>query len=117
MIGRERRGGDVVGPGASLVRTDEDDDALGDVNLRPRRLELNLGFTRLRVTKKKVAALIAVGVFVWLLNTRTIEGPEEANRCFAVLMFCTLLWATEVRLRAFFSWWSHSSDPRQYRCL
>ncbi|KAJ7830406.1 SPX domain-containing protein [Mycena olivaceomarginata] len=76
MIGRERRGGDVVGPGASLVRTDEDDDA------------------GLRVTKKKVAALIAVGVFVWLLNTRTIEG-EEANRCYAVLMFCTLLWATE----------------------
>ncbi|KAJ7816533.1 SPX domain-containing protein [Mycena olivaceomarginata] len=34
MIGRERRGGDVVGPGASLVRTDEDDDALGDGNLK-----------------------------------------------------------------------------------
>jgi phosphate transporter len=105
MIGRERRGGDVVGPGASLVRTDEDDDALGDGNLKQGRVELNLGFAKLRVTKKKVAALIAVGVFVWLLNTRMIEGPEEANRCYAVLMFCTLLWATEV-LRAFFSWWS-----------
>ncbi|KAF7335408.1 SPX domain-containing protein [Mycena venus] len=78
MIGRERRG-----------------DADGGGHRRKPGVKINLGFARVRVTKKKIALLIAIAVFVWLLNTRTIEGPEEANRCYAVLMFCTLLWATE----------------------
>ncbi|KAJ7909059.1 Sodium:sulfate symporter transmembrane region-domain-containing protein [Mycena leptocephala] len=79
MIGRARRGdGEIVGAaGASLPG-----------------MALNLGFARLRITKKKVALLIAIAVFVALLNTQTVDEPE-ANRCYAVLMFCTLLWATE----------------------
>ncbi|KAF8177126.1 Sodium:sulfate symporter transmembrane region-domain-containing protein [Mycena galopus ATCC 62051] len=97
MIGRERRGegGDAVGLGASLVEVDEADEPDG----KPAGVSVNLGFTRVQVKKpkKKAALLMSIGVFVWLLNTRTIrgEGTEEANRCYAVLMFCTLLWATE----------------------
>ncbi|KAJ6489019.1 SPX domain-containing protein [Mycena sanguinolenta] len=90
MIGRERRGdGDAVGMGASLVP--QEDDAL--LNGKP-GLVLNLGFARVRVTQKKIMLLVSIAVFIWLLNRRTISEPE-ANRCFAVLMFCTLLWATE----------------------
>ncbi|KAJ7915353.1 Sodium:sulfate symporter transmembrane region-domain-containing protein [Mycena leptocephala] len=86
MIGRERRGeGDIVGAaGASLLQEDP----------RP-GVALNLGFTQLRITTKNIVLLIAIAVFVVLLNTPTIDGPE-ANRCYAVLVFCTLLWATEV---------------------
>jgi phosphate transporter len=89
MIGRERRGeGDIVGAvGASLL---QEDPRLG--------VALNLGFTQLRITTKNIVLLIAIAVFVVLLNTQTIDGPE-ANRCYAVLVFCTLLWATEVGLR------------------
>ncbi|KAJ7221819.1 SPX domain-containing protein [Mycena haematopus] len=90
MIGRERRGdGDAVGIGASLVQEEED-----TLDGKP-GVVLNMGFARLRITKKKIALLGSVAVFVWLLNTRSVDGPEEANRCYAVLMFCTLLWATE----------------------
>ncbi|KAJ6543566.1 SPX domain-containing protein [Mycena vulgaris] len=86
MIGRERRGdGDGAGvTGASLLKEEEENGKGG----------LRLGPLRLRVTKKKVAMLFAIAVFVGLLNTQTVEG-REANRCFAVLMFCTVLWATE----------------------
>ncbi|KAJ6578119.1 SPX domain-containing protein [Mycena capillaripes] len=95
MIGRERRGdGDVMGAtGASLVQEELEEDLL----LKPRGLGyIPLGFAglRVRVTKKKIALVIAIAVFVALLNTKTVDDPE-ANRCYAVLMFCTLLWATE----------------------
>ncbi|KAJ6611134.1 SPX domain-containing protein [Mycena sp. CBHHK59/15] len=89
MIGRERRGdGDAVGAtGASLLKEEDEDDVKPGVVLR-------LGPARLRVTKKKLAMVFAIAVFVALLNTQTVDG-QEANRCFAVLMFCTVLWATE----------------------
>ncbi|KAJ7107067.1 SPX domain-containing protein [Mycena epipterygia] len=88
MIGRERRGdGDAPGAtGATLVTEDEVDGKPGVV--------LRLGPARLRVTTKKIALLAAIAVFVALLNRQTVDG-QEANRCFAVLMFCTVLWATE----------------------
>lgn len=114
MIGRERRGEGVVGSGgnvglggASLVPEDELDDVT-DADGTPRKVGLGyiplpflrfvgLGSAvRVRVTKKKIALLISIAVFAALLNTQTIEGDKEANKCFAVLMFCTLLWATEV---------------------
>ncbi|KAJ7680049.1 SPX domain-containing protein [Mycena rosella] len=90
MIGRERRGdGDTPGAlgGASLLKEEEEEDSKPGVLLR-------WGPLRLRVTKKKVAMLGAVAVLVALLNTSTVED-QEANRCLAVLMFCTVLWATE----------------------
>ncbi|KAJ7183678.1 SPX domain-containing protein [Mycena filopes] len=92
MIGRERRGDNLSsagGVGASLVPQEdaqEESEKPGWV--------VKAGGLRLRVTKKKLAMVGAVGVFVALLNTQTVQG-KEANRCYAVLMFCTVLWATE----------------------
>jgi phosphate transporter len=39
--------------------------------------------------------IVSAVVFATLLNVQTVKG-EEANRCFVVLVFATLLWATEV---------------------
>jgi phosphate transporter len=60
---------------------------------------------RLKVTKQQVSFLIAVVVGIVLLNVSVVEGIE-ASRCLAVLVFCTILWATEVStltLRLFLS--------------
>ncbi|KAF5379679.1 hypothetical protein D9615_005804 [Tricholomella constricta] len=48
----------------------------------------------IRVTKKMIYKIIAGIIFVTLLNVPVVEGVQ-ANRCFAILMFCTFLWATE----------------------
>ncbi|KAJ7112844.1 SPX domain-containing protein [Mycena crocata] len=93
MIGRERRGEG----GGVLARegSDESDDGFGF-----RKLVAEGGDAKrkkkglLRITRRRVAMAGALGVFVALLNTQMVEG-REANRCFAVLMFCTVLWATE----------------------
>ncbi|KAJ7278224.1 SPX domain-containing protein [Mycena rebaudengoi] len=84
MIGRERRGdGDIVGAtGASLLKEEE------ETNGKP-GVVLKLGPLRMRVTKKKIAMILAIVLFVALLNTQSVEGTE-ANKCFAVLMFCTV---------------------------
>ncbi|KAJ7257685.1 SPX domain-containing protein [Mycena rebaudengoi] len=89
MIGRERRGdGDIVGAtGASLLKEEEETNGKSGVVLK-------LGPLRMRVTNKKIAMVLAIVIFVALLNTQSVEGTE-ANKCFAVLMFCTFLWATE----------------------
>ncbi|KAF7327088.1 SPX domain-containing protein [Mycena kentingensis (nom. inval.)] len=91
MIGRERRGqgSRIVGAGAVIVEEEETETQSKPgfvVTLGPR--------TRVRVTNKKIALLAAIALFVALLNVQTVEG-EEANRCYAILMFCTVLWATE----------------------
>jgi phosphate transporter len=49
----------------------------------------------IRVTKKMIYKIIAGIIFVILLNVEVVE-KVEANRCFAILMLCTFLWATEV---------------------
>ncbi|KAG5721703.1 hypothetical protein E4T56_gene11189 [Termitomyces sp. T112] len=48
----------------------------------------------IRVTKKMIYKIIAGIIFITLLNVQVLE-TLEANRCFAILMFCTFLWATE----------------------
>ncbi|KAJ7053590.1 SPX domain-containing protein [Mycena amicta] len=98
MIGRERRGDGGTFAGAVLL---EDEDTLGPAdsqNPKPGWV-ITLGpRTRIRVTRKKIALLGAIAVFVALLNHQTVQGTE-ANRCYAILMFCTVLWATEVPSR------------------
>lgn len=49
----------------------------------------------IRVTKKMLYKIAAGILFVTLLNIPVVD-TIEANRCFAILMFCTFLWATEV---------------------
>lgn len=88
MIGKERRGendGQLKAIGATLVKEDESG-----------LLDVSTPVGRFRLTKKKISLVVAVGLFITLLNVQTVEG-EEANRCFAILMFSTVMWATEVR--------------------
>lgn len=86
MIGRERRGeGDpTIPPGATLVQEPE-----------PSLVDIPTPVGKFKLKKRHIFIVIAVAVFALLLNIQTVKG-EEANRCFAVLVFCTILWATEV---------------------
>ncbi|EMD33375.1 hypothetical protein CERSUDRAFT_117988 [Gelatoporia subvermispora B] len=86
MIGQARRGeaaeGLTVGGGSLVI---EPEKAAVDVRTR---------FGQIRVTLGQVYALVAVVVFVVLLNVQVVQGAE-ANRCFAILVLATILWATE----------------------
>ncbi|OCH89601.1 Sodium/sulfate symporter [Obba rivulosa] len=86
MIGQARRGeaaeGLTVGGGSLVIEPEK-----ATVNVRTR-------FGHVRVTLSQVYVLVAVAVFVVLLNVQVVEGVE-ANRCFAILVLATILWATE----------------------
>lgn len=55
----------------------------------------------IRVTRKMIYKITAGILFVTLLNIPVVD-TVEANRCFAILMFCTFLWATEVTFISYF---------------
>ena len=61
---------------------------------------------RIRVTGKMLWKIVAGLVFVLLLNVRVVgrAAGVEANRCFAILVFCTILWASEVSVFFVFFW-------------
>lgn len=84
MIGRERRGENGIPLGAPLDTTVE------------KAFEVRTRVGRVRLSRRKAWVIVSALVFATLLNVQTVEG-DEANRCFAVLVFATLLWATEVR--------------------
>lgn len=86
MIGRERRGeGDIRHPtGAVLLQPPE-----------PGIVNIPTPVGKFKVTKKSIFKLFALLVFITLLNLSIVK-EREANRCFAILTFCTILWATEV---------------------
>jgi phosphate transporter len=85
MIGKERRGEGADGQVKAL--------GLGHTDSHASPLFTLFG---LKFTKKKVFLSLAVVVFTALLNVQMVEG-QEANRCLAILIFSTILWATEVR--------------------
>ncbi|KAI0050511.1 SPX-domain-containing protein [Auriscalpium vulgare] len=81
MIGRERRG--------------ESGTPLGPVDVADEKgLEVQTPVGKLRVNRKKMWILVAGLVFTVLLNVQSVDG-EEANRCLAILVFATILWASE----------------------
>lgn len=83
MIGQERRGegtGDIKMIGATLVV--EEESSL-----------LRIG--RFRLTHKKISLVFAIVVFILLLSVPMLDDAE-ASRCFAILVFSTIMWATEV---------------------
>jgi phosphate transporter len=86
MIGQQRRGEadnhDVSG--ATLVQGPE-----------PTVMDFPTPVGRFKITKRSIFKVVAVAVFVLLLKVQVVEG-REANRCFAILSLCTILWATEV---------------------
>ncbi|KAG8694010.1 low-affinity phosphate transporter, partial [Ceratobasidium sp. 394] len=83
MIGKERRGEGADGQVKAL--------GLGHADSRAAPLFTLFG---LKFTKKKAFLLLAIVIFMVLLNVRMVEG-KEANRCLAILIFATILWATE----------------------
>lgn len=85
MIGRERRGesdGQVKALGGTI---DTKEEAL---------LAVPTPVGRFSITSKGISLVAALVVFGLLLRFPMVEG-EEANRCFAILCFSTVLWATE----------------------
>lgn len=93
MIGQARRGeaagGGQLAHGGTLVHV------APDAELEKGLVSLRTPAGRLRITLRQLEGLGALGVFVLLLNVRSVAESEEANRCFAVLVFATILWATE----------------------
>lgn len=86
MIGQERRGAlgtDATIAGAMVVDYEEK----GLVKIR-----MPLGYIKL--TTKQFCLILAVAVFVTLLNIKIVDNAE-ANKCFAILVFSTVLWASE----------------------
>ncbi|KAF8468533.1 SPX-domain-containing protein [Russula ochroleuca] len=82
MIGRERRGEGGTPLGAPVDTTEE------------KAFEVHTRVGRVRLSRRKTWIIISALIFAILLNVSIVEG-DEANRCFAVLVFATLLWATE----------------------
>jgi len=85
MIGRERRGeGDMDDTaGATLIQEPE-----------PIIVDISTPIGMFTITRRRICKVVAVAIFILLLNIQVVPG-QEANRCFAILSFCTILWATE----------------------
>lgn len=86
MIGQQRHGrinelGALMG--ATLVQQEERS-----------LIDFPTPFGSLKLTKKTVLLTVALVVFITLLKMDIVAG-EEANKCFAILVFSTILWATE----------------------
>lgn len=88
MIGKERRGehdGRLKSVGVVVTA----DDASGTL------LRIRTPIGHFHFTRKEAFFLVAVVIFSVLLNVQVVDGVE-ANSCFAILVFATVLWATEV---------------------
>ena len=87
MIGHARRGEGEPGTVRALG---------GTLLLEPEKglLDVQTPAGRFKLTTKQLNLLVAVTVFIVLLNVHSVNG-EEANRCFAILAFATIMWATE----------------------
>lgn len=88
MIGKERRG-ETGEPGT--LRT-----LGGTLLVEPEKgvLDVQTPAGHFKLTMKQLFLLASVVIFVVLLNVRVVESVE-ANRCLAVLVFATVMWATE----------------------
>ncbi|RPD54787.1 Sodium/sulfate symporter [Lentinus tigrinus ALCF2SS1-7] len=87
MINQARRGedGGAMMMGGTLIVEPEPEKGL---------LNLSTPAGRIKLTTKQLYLVAAIVVFVVLLNIDYIDGAE-ANKCFAILVFATILWATE----------------------
>lgn len=87
MIGQARRGEGESGTVRALG---------GTLLLEPEKglLDVQTPVGHVKFTRKQLYLVISVVTFIVLLNVQTID-KVEANRCFAVLIFATLMWATE----------------------
>ncbi len=88
MIGKERRG-ENDGQVKSLLPVSVQHEAV------PPLLAIPTPFGVLKITGRRIWLAVALTVFIILLNVRIVDGTE-AGHCFAILIFATILWATEV---------------------
>ncbi len=92
MIGQERHGQTDDGQAKALGgHIETEDNAI---------LAVGTPVGRLRLTRKHIALVVALVVFVTLLNVQVVAGAA-ANNCLAILIFSTIMWATEVSLIVF----------------
>lgn len=91
MIGNERRG-----EADGQVRSLDEEDSITP-GAKSNNFVFHTRFGTLRFKKKKAFLPIAIIVFIGILKLHVVAGVE-ANNCFAILTFATLLWATEVSL-------------------
>jgi phosphate transporter len=54
-------------------------------------------YVPIEVSKRLLSLLVAIAVFAVLLAVPTVEGGA-ASRCLAILIFSTILWASEVAI-------------------
>ena len=87
MILSERRGEGEDGGPKSLITT----------NAAAAKPLFTIGGVKFKT--KHLSLLVAVGVFAALLAFPTLES-KEASRCLALLVFATILWATEVSVQS-----------------
>ena len=90
MIGNERRG-----QSSGVGRVLEDVEPDPTPGSRSSNFIVRTPLGELKFKKKKVFFPVAIAVFVGVLTAKPVKGVE-ANNCFAILVFATLLWATEV---------------------
>lgn len=90
MIARERRG--TGGGGETSGIRIEDGEEKGVL------LDVGTPVGRFRLSRKVVWLILAGVVALVLGNVDCVEG-REANTCLAILVFATILWATEVCFR------------------
>lgn len=87
MLAQERRGAgdasDLIG-GGILVREEETG------------MDIPTPFGGFRLKRKRLSLVVAIAIFIILINTDVVKDGPEANKCFAILIFSTVLWASEV---------------------
>ena len=89
MLAQERRGdADTPDGGAILIREEEG----GTMDI-----PTPLGGFKLK--RKRVALIVAITAFIILMNRSVVKDGPEANKCFAILIFSTIMWASEVCVR------------------
>ncbi|KAG9316116.1 putative sodium/sulfate symporter [Chiua virens] len=87
MLAQERHGGTdatELRGGAILVRQEE----AGTVGI-----PTPLGSFRFK--RKRIPLVLSIVVFIALMNMNVIKDGPEANKCFAILIFSTMMWASE----------------------
>ncbi|KAF8416475.1 SPX domain-containing protein [Boletus edulis BED1] len=52
-------------------------------------------FGGFKLKRQRVSLVIAIAVFIVLMNMHVIKDGPEASKCFAILIFSTIMWASE----------------------
>lgn len=97
MIGNERRG-DQNSPTPGLLSNRHNEDLAGAALIKEPKeplMAVRTPIGRLKITWKLIWLIVALLVFIAVANLKIVDGAA-ANSCLAILVFCTIMWATEV---------------------